>query len=169
MTAPAQETTFVDVEGILRKWIEEEGHPILEMKADPEPTWAFAVAYNPNPDAQVKVPIAVIGREEKNRIEIVLRAELSPEHKTAVNKKTLAAKSGLGQLRSTLLMGGVGFAMIHGPRGEITALNFDDILYPDGPLTHDGFMRSMRRLYSTFVYSGEILSKVSAPQAELLE
>lgn len=162
---------FKEVENLLRKWLTEEGHPILETASiQPPATFAFAIAFHPNPAQPMKIPILVVGRAESGRIELIMDAKLSDGHRKAMNNPNVFAKSGISQLRERLLLSGVGFGLNRDGFDRIASLRLDDILYPDDPsgrINRDEFMRSLRRLFNVFLMVGETLSRVEKPIVEV--
>ncbi|HKZ59215.1 MAG TPA: DUF2299 family protein [Candidatus Thermoplasmatota archaeon] len=150
----------------IRGWLENEGYALVntQAKGEPAPSWSFGVIFTPTPrsKSQVAVPIAIVGKDEVERVELILDTRLGEEHRKLMNEGTGYSQRATKTIREKLLLKGVGFTFVRDKDDQVVALRFDEVLYQDG-VSRDGMMRSLRGLYSVFLYACDVLTELSRP------
>lgn len=150
----------------VRRWIVEDGHPIgnVDIHGPNQPDWKLALHYSPAGSLepmQQKVNMIILGREKQRRVEVVLRANLAPSHREAMNRNSVLSAGALKRIRSSLFVEGIGLALLP-PGGPLTDIQFDDVIYYDA-LTKDRLMASLRRLYAILLFSSDLMSEAADP------
>lgn len=126
-------------------WLRDEDYGFT-LEAD----GSITIQYAPNPEGFL---LSVNAEQHGDRLILVLRMLLNPEHIEAINKEGIISQSAQRQIRRELFLRGIGVNLEGEP---IESFLVDDVIYADG-LSKDHFYRVMRQLYGAAFFVVDVL------------